>query len=185
MPQEDALHNAAALMLLLGDAEAGAVMRQLQSEQAQALRQAIAKIDANHRILGPQAARQGQPGSGIVEVDVAIDMPGDAAVGAAGSSRSIMGCQAALVSGVGLNGVDAEFASREVHGFSHVTGGVDVRDFAAEVRIHDDQAALAGRESRGGEIQALGVAAASGAHEHAVTRKLGQPAMPVGGRSAR
>jgi flagellar motor switch protein FliG len=87
MFQERALHNAAALMLLLGDAEAGAVMRELKDGQVQALKQAIAKIDASHRILGPQARNTGQPGLGVVDVDVAIDMPGDVAAGAAGSSR--------------------------------------------------------------------------------------------------
>lgn len=80
MANQDALNNAAALMLLLGDAEAGAVMRQLSDGQAQALRQAIARIDARHRILGPQPPAA--PGPRVVEVDVAIDMPGDEPVGA-------------------------------------------------------------------------------------------------------
>jgi flagellar motor switch protein FliG len=85
MPDQDALNNAAALMLMLGDAEAGAVMRQLSAGQAQALKQAIARIDPGHRILGPQPPVA--PGLQVVEVDVAIDMPGDEPAGAGAGSR--------------------------------------------------------------------------------------------------
>ena len=52
-----------------------------------------------------------------------------------------------------------------------VARGVDVRDFALVVRVDRDEAALAGRDAGGGEVQVGGVALPAGADEHAVARE--------------
>ena len=55
-----------------------------------------------------------------------------------------------------------------------IARAIDVRHFGGlKVRADLDETAFARRESGGGEVQRLGVAAASGANEHAVTRERG------------
>ena len=55
-----------------------------------------------------------------------------------------------------------------------IARAVDVRHFGGlKMRADLDETAFAGRESGGGEVERRGVAAASGANEHAVTRERG------------
>ena len=54
---------------------------------------------------------------------------------------------------------------------NHVTRGVDVRDVGAKVLVHCDQAALAGFDPCGCQIQVLGVALPPGGDQHGVDGK--------------